>query len=67
MTKNTETAEREPSRPREGSGIAPTPGVMPKCEQENATLWLSENGAALESSNEFVAAHGLPLAKHRQF
>jgi post-segregation antitoxin (ccd killing protein) len=40
---------------------------MLESEQENAAIWLSENGAALESSNEFVAAHGLPLAKHRQF
>lgn len=29
--------------------------------------WLSENGAALSSSNDFVARNGLPLAKYRRF
>lgn len=67
MTKNTETSERERRGPTGGSSSAPVPGAMPECEQENGTLWLSENGAALKSSNEFVAAHGVPLAKHRQF
>jgi len=29
--------------------------------------WLHDNKAALESSNEHVEKHGLPLARHRQF
>lgn len=29
--------------------------------------WVAENQVALESSNEFVARRGLPLAKHRAF
>jgi len=29
--------------------------------------WLSENEAALNSSNEFVERNGLPLAKYRRF
>ncbi len=29
--------------------------------------WLAENQAALESSNAYVEAHGLPLARHRMF
>ena len=29
--------------------------------------WLAENQAALESSNAYVEAHGLPLARHRAF
>ena len=28
---------------------------------------LTENQAALESSNAYVEAHGLPLARHRMF
>ena len=34
------------------------------CKQEN---WLKENAEALESSNAYVEANGLPLARHRQF
>lgn len=30
-------------------------------------IWLRENRAALESSNVWVEANGLPLAKYRQF
>ena len=29
--------------------------------------WLEENRAAIESSNEYVRKHGLPLAKYRLF
>ena len=29
--------------------------------------WLAESQAALESSNAYVAAHGLSLARHRMF
>ena len=29
--------------------------------------WLEENREALESSNEFVEQHGLPLATYRNF
>lgn len=29
--------------------------------------WLTENAGAIESSNEYVRKHGLPLAKHRRF
>ena len=39
-------------------------------EQVNITKreqWLSENMAALESSNAYVEKHGLPLARYRQF
>lgn len=67
MTKSTETGERELGKTLGGSANASAPRIVPKSEQENAGLWLTENGTALESSNEFVAAHGLPLARHRQF
>jgi antitoxin CcdA len=33
----------------------------------NAAQWLEENRAALQSSNEWVEKHGLPLEKYRQF
>jgi hypothetical protein len=29
--------------------------------------WLEENRAAIESWNQWVEKHGLPLAKYRQF
>lgn len=29
--------------------------------------WLKENAEALASSNSFVEANGVPLARHRQF
>ncbi len=32
-----------------------------------AAIWLHDNQAALESSNEYIDRHGLPLAKHRHF
>ena len=33
-------------------------------KQEN---WIKENARALASSNSYVEANGLPLARHRQF
>jgi antitoxin CcdA len=35
--------------------------------QQRALLWRKTNQAALESSNAYVAQHGLPLAKYRCF
>lgn len=32
---------------------------------EKEARWKEENRAALESSNEYVRRHGLPLAKYR--
>jgi antitoxin CcdA len=32
-----------------------------------AETWLEENRAALDSSNAYVEAYGLPLEKHRLF
>lgn len=34
---------------------------------ERRAQWLAENTAALESSNAFVAANGLPLTRYRHF
>jgi antitoxin CcdA len=36
-------------------------------KEKLAKQWLHENKAALDSSNEYVEKHGLPLAKYRQF
>ena len=38
-----------------------------KIKAQQAAQWLEENREALESSNEWVRKHGLPLAKYRQF
>ncbi|MEI7607380.1 MAG: type II toxin-antitoxin system CcdA family antitoxin [Rhodospirillaceae bacterium] len=37
---------------------------MPKARSEQ---WLRENRAAIDSSNEYVERHGLPLDELRQF
>lgn len=42
-------------------------GVAQAVAARRAELWLSDNREALESSNAFVEAKGLPLARHRSF
>lgn len=42
-------------------------GVAGAVARKRAEVWLAENREALESSNAFVQAHGLPLARHRNF
>jgi antitoxin CcdA len=42
-------------------------GLSEVIAEHQAAEWLAENKAALESSNEYVEKHGLPLARYRQF
>jgi antitoxin CcdA len=42
-------------------------GLEQAVAKTRAERWLEENKAALDASNAFVEAHGLPLAKHRLF
>jgi len=42
-------------------------GLAQAVMEKRAELWLLENKAALDSSNEYVVKHGLPLARYRQF
>jgi len=42
-------------------------GLASAIAERRAVLWLAENLEALESSNEFVEQHGLPLARYRRF
>lgn len=42
-------------------------GVVDAVARRRAEVWLAENRGALESSNAFVEAHGLPLAQYRNF
>ncbi|MBA2960508.1 MULTISPECIES: type II toxin-antitoxin system CcdA family antitoxin [Ramlibacter] len=42
-------------------------GVAGAVARKRAEVWLAENREALESSNAFVEAHGLPLARYRNF
>jgi antitoxin CcdA len=42
-------------------------GVADAVARKRAEVWLAENREALESSNAFVEAHGLPLASYRNF
>lgn len=42
-------------------------GIAEAVKQHKQQRWLKENAHAIESSNKFVEAHGLPLLKFRQF
>lgn len=42
-------------------------GVADAVARKCAEVWLAENREALESSNAFVEAHGLPLGQYRNF
>ncbi len=42
-------------------------GISQAIRNARATRWKEENQAALDSSNAYVEANGLPLAKYRQF
>ncbi|MBA1348716.1 type II toxin-antitoxin system CcdA family antitoxin [Rhizobium indicum] len=39
--------------------------TLPREERER--LWRIENAEAIAEQNEYVAKHGLPFAKYRQF
>lgn len=42
-------------------------GLAAAVKKARGERWLEENRAALESNNEWVAKHGLPLARYRMF
>lgn len=42
-------------------------GIEEAVRKARSEQWLAENREALESSNEYVRKHGLPLAKYRMF
>ncbi|MBL4919256.1 type II toxin-antitoxin system CcdA family antitoxin [Szabonella alba] len=42
-------------------------GLRAAVAEARAAHWLKENAAALASSNDWVQANGLPLARHRPF
>jgi antitoxin CcdA len=42
-------------------------GLSQAIIERRTEVWLQENKAALDSFNEYVAKHGLPLARYRQF
>lgn len=42
-------------------------GLARAVAERRAELWLQANQEALESSNAYVEANGLPLANHRNF
>ena len=42
-------------------------GLADQIAEMRRQPWLDENRDAIESSNTFVEAHGLPLAQYRQF
>ena len=42
-------------------------GIAEAVKRSKEEKWLQENASALASSNAYVEANGLPLARHRQF
>lgn len=42
-------------------------GLRQAVAKAKAARWKNDNAAALESSNQWVEANGLPLDRHRQF
>lgn len=42
-------------------------GIAEAVKHHKQQQWLEENADALASSNAYVEANGLPLARHRQF
>ena len=42
-------------------------GLAAAAKKERERRWLEENRAAIESHNQWVAKHELPLAKYRMF
>lgn len=42
-------------------------GIAAEVARVSGERWLRENRAAVESSNDYVNSHGLPLAGHRMF
>lgn len=42
-------------------------GIIHALNERKRELWVSENKAALASSNEYVESHGVPLKQFRNF
>ncbi len=42
-------------------------GLRQEISRAKAEQWKAENAEAIESSNRWVEANGLPLARYRQF
>ena len=42
-------------------------GIAQAIKDKKTEQWLAENRAALESFNEYIKKHGLPLAEFRPF
>jgi len=47
--------------------VASARGLEQAVKKARAERWLEENKAALESSNEWMREHGLPLEEYRLF
>ena len=42
-------------------------GIQAAVLETKREMWLAENKEAIDSSNDFVETHGLPLARFRNF
>lgn len=42
-------------------------GIARAVAEKRAEMWLKENRESIQSSNDYVEQHGLPLDKHRMF
>ena len=59
--------QRVQSAERPETSDTTTDDRRPPHLSEVAKRWIEENAEAIRSSNEYVAKHGLPLAKYRLF
>lgn len=42
-------------------------GIARAIKAEKERLWRQDNAEAIQADNDYVAKHGLPLAKYRMF
>ncbi len=42
-------------------------GLAAQVKKAREAKWIEENWEAIQSSNDYVQKHGLPLARYRQF
>jgi antitoxin CcdA len=47
--------------------VAAEQGIARAIKAEKERRWKIDNAAAIQASNDYVAKHGLPLAKYRLF
>lgn len=55
------------STPKRAANVSLDSDLPEQIAELREKRWLEENREALKSSNAYIEAHGLPLAKHRPY